>query len=296
MRRAIWILLAILGVFFIFQHDRLRRASAECPPVSTTPAQMVYSDRWLLQWDPANPTVIAPGDAVAIHVIGGFGPFLWHLDADGYHLAQSTTQARGNMLYADSSACGPAAITVSDYFQRLTGGTVRIHGPDFVWDVDRSPREFPEGDLPVTVFVSGGQPPYDWTVSEGFRLGCTRGCGSQNSLRVYGDTVCVADIRVTDACGSLADGFVRRQGYWKKCFTYKLPSCFVSKRCGTSPELDFGAHLVRAVCCRHGIATCTGVCDIDNWQYTAFGDDCSLDNPCEIPMVWALYIWHWVCY
>jgi hypothetical protein len=296
MRQTIWILSFCAGVFFICQHDRGWVAKAECPPVSTTPSQLTYADSWLFQWDPTNPTHIAPDESAAIRVVGGFAPFHWQLAGDGFYLTQSATDGHRNVLYAEAGACGTATITVSDHFQRITGGNVRIDGPEFAWDADNSPREFPEGDLPVTVFVSGGRPPYDWEVSEGFRLGCSQGCGSQNGLSVIDKTVCVADITVTDACGTEVQGSVRRQGYWQRCFTHKDPSCFVHNRCGNSPELDFGRHLVQVTCCRHGTDVVSGACDVDNWQFTAVGGDCTLDNDCELPMVWAFYIWYWVCF
>jgi hypothetical protein len=257
---------------------------------------MTIPDSWQLQWHPSNPGEIPAGGRAGLQVTGGFAPYQWQVSGQGFHFERNNTAGRANTLYAAPDACGTAAITVLDHQRQTVGGSVRLEGFDFSWD-PQNPAEFPEGDPAVTVSVTGGRPPYQWEISEGFRLGCTSGCGPNNRVSVAEvDTACVARIIVRDSCDSTVEGAVRRQGYWRRCFRYKGTACYVSKQCGASPELDFGRHRVVVKCCRHGLAAITGVCDVDNWEFSAVGGDCSLDNDCAVPQVWALYIWFWVCY
>jgi hypothetical protein len=269
---------------------------AECPPISTTPAQMPYPDSWQLQWDPANPAEMPAGASVRLHILGGFGPYQWRVSGDGFSLAESQTDLQSNVLYAGPEACAGAQVTVTDHYQRSVAGAVRLEDAHFIWDWDNNPLEFSQIHTPATVSVSGGRPPYEWQVSAGFNLTCASDCGRQNSVYLVGDiTECVAEITVHDACDSTVYGFVRLPGYWRQGFRHKDPMCYNYNQCGYSPELDFGRHLVKVGCCRHGRPSLTGTCVVDQWEYTATGYDCTIDNSCQDPQVWALYIWHWVC-
>ena len=79
---------------------------------------------------------IAPGDpttTVDIFVKDGYGPYSWEVSGTGFTLGAATTSGVANTLIADSTACGPATITVTDKCEGSATGWVRCTTGDWVW-------------------------------------------------------------------------------------------------------------------------------------------------------------------
>jgi hypothetical protein len=180
-------------------------------------------------------------------------------------------------------------------------GTVKCN-PDWgpQWDRENSAKQFPSGEPPVNVYVTEGQGPYTWAVSNGFTLECTDECATSNTVSSLG-TDCIATITVTDRCGNQTTGSVRRPGYWdaELCYRYKLPTCN-NHGCNSAPkQVDLVDHKVEFSCCGYrGLPELTGRCD-DGFDYTVSIHDCNLSGFCYDdydPGIFSLYIRKWVCY
>ena len=67
-----------------------------------------------LAYDAGNPETIDRSEEKTITVTGGCSPFTWAVTGTGFTLANATTIGRTNTLVADATACGTAAISVTD--------------------------------------------------------------------------------------------------------------------------------------------------------------------------------------
>jgi len=65
-------------------------------------------------YDAGNPETIDRSEEKTITVTGGCPPFIWTVAGTGFTLQNSTTIGRTNALIADATACGMAAMTVTD--------------------------------------------------------------------------------------------------------------------------------------------------------------------------------------
>jgi hypothetical protein len=284
----------------------------ECPgPTSTITENAEYKDSWIFKWADDNPEFIPLGESEEVRVEGGVPNFKWQVSGDGFSLKESETTDRTNTLYADGTACGEATITVEDYHKQQVQGTVRAKDESFVWDELNSPIQFPSKTGSVDVYVTGGQGPYAWEVSNGFTLACTSNCGTSNTVSSQG-TDCVAEITVTDSCGSQASGEVRRpDGYWgpdtiRGCYRYKLTTCYNNPCNSNTITVEEPGYKVQFTCCGYrGLPEVTGKCKVDGvpdgFEFTANIADCDLsgycyDDPDYDPGIFSLYIFKWTCF
>jgi len=105
--------------FVIVLNPSILQAEERCF-VRTVTANVEYKDTWLLQWDPDNPEKINRNSSVSVKVIGGWKNFSWSVSGndfwfDSAHTITSIeTDSRTVTVYAGSSACGAATITVTD--------------------------------------------------------------------------------------------------------------------------------------------------------------------------------------
>ena len=94
---------------------------------------------------------------------------------------------------------------------------VAVCPPDeeLAWDWDNSAETIGQDDS-VAIFITGGAPPFTWTVSgEGYTLRRYEGSVRYNTLYSEPDTCGSAIITVTDSCGTQVVGSVRNTtGYW----------------------------------------------------------------------------------
>jgi hypothetical protein len=82
--------------------------------VPTVPGEVKDIESYLkLQCDPANPEEIARNSSATIGVIGGAPPYCWEVAGKGFSMTPET-MVPTNKLYADSTACGFADITVTE--------------------------------------------------------------------------------------------------------------------------------------------------------------------------------------
>ena len=86
-----------------------------------------YPSGWFpeFQYDPNNPDEIDRNNSVTISVIGGFPPYTWSVSGNGFSLSLDETEGLSNALYADSTSCGSATITVTDDYGATVTGYVR---------------------------------------------------------------------------------------------------------------------------------------------------------------------------
>lgn len=89
--------------------------------LSTIPGNVKY----FFKWDPTNPQEIGRNSNVEIKVIGGIPQYNWSVSGNGFNLSQSQSNGVSNILTADSTACGPGTITVTDRCGGTTTGYVR---------------------------------------------------------------------------------------------------------------------------------------------------------------------------
>ena len=303
-------ILVLICVFWLNSSHLSADDCQDCPKnTPTIPGETQYKDSWVLKWAGDNPQNITPGGSVTVKVEGGFPGYEWQVSGDGYSLTESDTSDRSNILNADVSACGEATITVEDYFKQEVQGTVRPNDPSFIWDEVNSPIQFPSKTGSVDVSVTGGQGPYTWEVNDGFTLACTSNCGTNNTVISQG-TNCVAEITVTDSCGSQTNGEVRRpDGYWGPanpgtCYRYKLPTCYNHGCNSNTITVEEPGHKVQFSCCGYrGLPEVTGKCKIDGipdgFEFTANIADCNLSASCYDnydPGIFSLYIYKWTCF
>ena len=206
-------------------------------------------------------------------------------------------------LNSSGFSIGPCPPDCPGSFSTIPG-TVNCN-PNWVpqWDRENSAKQFPSGEPPVSVYVTEGLGPYNWTVSDGFTIDCSDNCGTSNTVSSLG-THCIATITVTDRCGNQTTGEVRRAGYWdtQTCYRYKLTHCY-RNWCNSLQltEIDFVSHKVDFSCCGYtGNPEVTGTCS-DGFEYTASIYDCHLysfclDDPSYDPGIFSLSIRKWICY
>lgn len=79
------------------------------------------------EWDSTNSAeTIAPSSSATVQLLDkGCGPFQWQVAGTGFSLANAATSGRTNILYADATACGTAAFTVTDDCGNSCTGIVR---------------------------------------------------------------------------------------------------------------------------------------------------------------------------
>jgi hypothetical protein len=304
----------LLILIFVFGLNSSGLSIGPCPPdcpqnTPTTPAEVQYKDSWIFKWAADNPQNITPGGSVTVKVEGGVPDYEWQVSGDGFSLTESDTTGVSNALNADVSACGEATITVEDYQQKQVQGTVRTLDPSFIWNEVNSPIQFPSKAGSVDVYVTGGQGPYTWEVSNGFTLACTNNCGTSNTVSSQG-TDCIAEITVTDSCGNQTNGEVRRpDGYWgpdtiRGCYRYKLTTCYNHPCNSDTIIVEEPGHRVEFSCCgSRGLPEVTGKCKIDGvldgFEYTANITDCNLSGSCYDdydPGIFSLRIFKWTCF
>jgi hypothetical protein len=119
-------IIALMVAFCLFPNRQTPAFEDSYCPVSTIPETIKYSESWNLQWDPNNPEEMSRETQVILSVIGGRPPYNWSVSGNGFSLADSQTQGLSNTLFADNTACGAAAISVTDSRSGSAGGSVRI--------------------------------------------------------------------------------------------------------------------------------------------------------------------------
>jgi RHS repeat-associated protein len=94
---------------------------------STMPENYEYPPDWFpeFEYDPYNPDEIDPNSSITIYVIGGNPPYTWQVSGDGFSLSKTQTWGSSNTLFADVTACGSVAITVTDAAGDTVTGYVR---------------------------------------------------------------------------------------------------------------------------------------------------------------------------
>jgi hypothetical protein len=113
------------------------RQRVECPTCeSSLIDNWEYPEGWELLWDPTNIEEIDSGCTAYISVIGGVSPYKWSVSGTGFSFSVGKTEERTNALYADDTACGSAAITVTDDFGDNVTGYVRCKNGQWVFVAD----------------------------------------------------------------------------------------------------------------------------------------------------------------
>ena len=77
------------------------------------------------QYDPSNPDEIARNSSISLNVVGGCSPFTWSVSGVGFTLDNAIITGLTNILNADGTACGSAAITVTGSNGTVVTGYVR---------------------------------------------------------------------------------------------------------------------------------------------------------------------------
>jgi hypothetical protein len=83
-------------------------------------------------WSEGNEETIDPDDQIALSVTGGRGPYEWSVEGAGFSLGASETGDGVNLLNSGETACGSAAITVSDACGFEVTGYVRCTAGQWV--------------------------------------------------------------------------------------------------------------------------------------------------------------------
>ena len=271
-------------------------AASNCETgVQNATATVIENPGMGFDWAPNNPPqTVNSGEEISVSVQGGLPIYNWTIiSGPGYSWQSSTTKETTNTLIADPSAICAATIAVTDIKGKELSAVINDIDNDFTWDSD-SDKEFPAGETPVQVAVTGGVAPFQWSVSGSFSLSCTNDCGRSNTLSSP-KTGCIGTITVIDACGQTVQGKVRRPGEWSTCFRHKGTICYNSP-CKTYHDVDFGDHKASMTCCYSGWSSVTGTCGATGFQYTAKPSICTPESGCNVdPKIWALNIYYWKC-
>lgn len=100
-------------------------------------------------WDEdTSAETIDQSDEVTVAVNDGCGPFTWSVSGTGFSLDSTETEDRTNLLIADSGACGPAEITVTDDCGEIVTGYVLGTEGEWVRIVDEFCSEMIEQGVP----------------------------------------------------------------------------------------------------------------------------------------------------
>jgi len=108
------LILCLLVLPFVLLLNSTGAMGQERCIVPTVPGEVKDIESYLkLQCDPANPEEIARNSSATIGVIGGAPPYYWEVAGKGFSMTP-VTMGPTNKLYADSTACGFADITVTE--------------------------------------------------------------------------------------------------------------------------------------------------------------------------------------
>lgn len=178
-----------------------------------------------------NPLIeIAPNNSAKVNVSGGTGPFQWTLSNTdfGFDAAcQTQTLAdvdRDQTVYSCGDGCSAGTTTITDVCSNDVNITVNVSTStlNYVFgDADSQVATYDEttGHSRATVTVTGGVPPYTYTLTAPFSFDPS---SSQTSLftsdrEVYvynlNNAGCGTVVDVSDSCGYVS-GYVRGQGGW----------------------------------------------------------------------------------
>lgn len=301
------IMILILSNFLINSN-----AAAECPngdpcPKQTQSGTIVENSNMVLKWATGHPpTEISPGTSVPVSVQGGGGAYHWKIvSGEGYSWENDETSQRtetpklSNELHASFDAGCTVTIEVTDEKTPLSA-ELKIAGYPYSWDSVNSDMTFPTGETPIQLYVDGGKAPYIWQISNGFTLACENDCDSSNTVESL-KTNCTGTISVTDACGKIVSGKIRRPGYWSKCGEKKAgATCYLyeSNPCKETIYIDLGDHRIKLTSCKKKPKKLTTACN-DGFQYTANVDQFGLEPKCFNSSydsgIWWMYIYKWKC-
>lgn len=183
-----------------------------CPP--DTPDVVCDTDQ--------NPVDIDPDSSETIYILDGYPPYEWEIvGGHGYSLEWESTGDVGgrpderlnswNTLYSSADSCGTAQVKITD--NCLTEVICQFDSTasaQLNWDSVSSGSTIIQGQSGVTIAVINGIGPYTWSLEgQDFNLGATVTSGRFNTLNAGWCACGTADITVTDACGSTAQGGVR---------------------------------------------------------------------------------------
>jgi hypothetical protein len=177
--------------------------------------------------DVQNPTEIAQNSSETIYILDGDPPYTWEIvGGHGYSLEWESTGDEGgrpderknswNTLYSSADSCGTAQVKITDNchteiiceFDSSVVSDLEYDWVNSAQTVARSAN--------VNVFVTGGTPPYTWSISgTGFSLHNIETYSLSNT--VYADsTACGSGlITVEDVCGVQIEGSIRcTTGAW----------------------------------------------------------------------------------
>ena len=108
------LILCLLVLPFVLLLNPTAAMGQERCIVPTVTGEVKDIESWLeLQCDPANPEEIDRNSSATIGVIGGAPPYYWEVAGKGFSMTP-VTMVPTNKLYADSTACGFADITVTE--------------------------------------------------------------------------------------------------------------------------------------------------------------------------------------
>ena len=300
------ILILILVNFLIHGYAAANCPSDKCPK-QTQSGTIVENSDMVLKWATGHPPKeISPGTTVPVSVQGGMGVYRWKIAAgEGYTWENNETTQRtespvlSNELRASVDADCPVTIEVTDEKTPLST-ELNIEGYQYSWDSVNSDITFPAGETPIQLYADGGKAPYNWQVSNGFTLACENDCGSSNTVESL-KTNCIGTITVTDACGKIVSGKIRRPGYWSKCGENKAgATCYLydSSPCKETIYIDLGDHRIKLVSCMRKPKKLTISCN-DGFGYTANVDQFGLIPTCFNSSyrsgIWWMYIYKWRC-
>lgn len=130
----------------------------------------------------------AAGDSVLIGASGGKLPyrfsvsgFGWWFD-DAFTIKELETFRTDVHLYHDGRFCESAGVLVTDACGKFVSGWVFFEGSSLAFDDDSTPDTISPGESAI-LYITGGVPPFDWTVSGvGFSLGQSQTTQRSNIL------------------------------------------------------------------------------------------------------------------
>lgn len=97
----------------------------------------------------------------------------------------------------------------------IPGGVSCIGGEDFKWTLPKYPSDLVNSNSQKIVSISGGCPPYSWSVSgEGYWLENDLTYSPENIVYTDSTIDCLATITVADKFGHRVTGSLRRSGSW----------------------------------------------------------------------------------
>ena len=101
-----------------------RAETCSIPPCTIT-GNAQFKTNWVFYWLPDNPQTIGRSSEATVGVFGGYPPFTWTVNGNGFSLAEEETSERNNVLISSSTACGAASINVTDTKGYMTTGSLR---------------------------------------------------------------------------------------------------------------------------------------------------------------------------